>query len=477
MSNAGNTTAEQPGQKKPQIVFDSKKTPYTLRQNIGAGGQGMVLTTDQPNIVVKISDPLNETQLTLRRSQIMNVMRANLRDLKIARPLDMLLLKNRIGYVMELMDGLIPLQTVIENAAVINNDGCVDLAAYRSTGGLKRRILILRELAETLAKLHGRGMAYGDLSPSNVFVSESVEHHQVWLIDADNISIHESYGSSHLHTPNYAAPELVRGESGSNIWTDCWSFAVIALQLLTHTHPFDSGVAVADADPDDALNKANKGLFPWIFDQEDDSNAWTGSGLPLEDLVSHQIMVLFHRCFGSSRAYEGLAERPTMSEWHLVLHRASQMILTCDGADCGMSFFYNKFQKCPFCDQELDANNYLILNHYMYDTMPEQPQKNEWIATSERVVINIGETKSLYHEPYSFLDLDLLQPWCQLTLTNEGLYFQPQAGKYVRLNEVDVLSRGYLLTKEQKRQTGHCVLERSTRDQTHPMYPAWRFNW
>jgi DNA-binding helix-hairpin-helix protein with protein kinase domain len=65
----------------------------------------------------------------------------------------------------------------------------LDMFLYRDTGSFGRRLQILKQLAETLAKLHGRGLAFGDLSPNNIFVSQSVEHHQVWLIDADNIHL------------------------------------------------------------------------------------------------------------------------------------------------------------------------------------------------------------------------------------------------------------------------------------------------
>lgn len=43
---------------------------------------------------------------------------------------------------------------------------------FLRTGGLHRRLRLLAKLARTLAKLHGRGLAYGDLSPANIFVSK-----------------------------------------------------------------------------------------------------------------------------------------------------------------------------------------------------------------------------------------------------------------------------------------------------------------
>lgn len=278
-------TMESANQRKIQTVRDSFNTVYTLLEKIGEGGQGMVLRTDRPNLLVKITPPLSPSHLTQIRKNIRRIMREDLGELKIAIPKAELQLKNRAGYVMEMMDGLQPLQFVIEQSHVLLAEKG-DPEGYRASGGLKRRLLILRELACTLAKLHGRGLSFGDLSPNNVFVSKSVEHHQVWLIDVDNISPHEHFGSSGLYTKGYAAPELVRGESGSNIWTDCWSFAVIALQLLTHTHPFNSGVAVEDEDPDIGEERAALGQYPWIHDPDDDANAWTKVGLPLDQLAS-----------------------------------------------------------------------------------------------------------------------------------------------------------------------------------------------
>jgi hypothetical protein len=54
-------TVEQP--KNSQVVFDSKKTPYTLQKKLGEGGQGIVVATDHPNIVVKISKPLSNDEV------------------------------------------------------------------------------------------------------------------------------------------------------------------------------------------------------------------------------------------------------------------------------------------------------------------------------------------------------------------------------------------------------------------------------
>lgn len=59
----------------------------------------------------------------------------------------------------------------------------------------------------------------------------------MWLIDCDNLSYAVRESSLQLYTPDYGAPELLRDEGGISTYTDVWSFAVMAFQLLTVLHP------------------------------------------------------------------------------------------------------------------------------------------------------------------------------------------------------------------------------------------------
>ena len=163
-------------EKQKLIVKDFNGGTYTLLEVIGEGGQGTVQRTDQVNLVAKITNLLPDVQLKEIRKQFKHVMRLPIRDLKIALPLSLLDLENHskfnnhAGYVMELMDGLESLSAQIER--IYSLDGQLDIIKYRDTGSFARRLLILKELAQTLAKLHGKGLAFGDLSPNNIFVSK-----------------------------------------------------------------------------------------------------------------------------------------------------------------------------------------------------------------------------------------------------------------------------------------------------------------
>ncbi len=466
--------------KKTQTVTDYHGTSYSLVKKIGEGGQGMVLTTNHPNLVVKVSNAYtNEMQLKDDLAQIQTVMRLPLRDLKIALPLSLLKFKNRVGYVMELMDGLASLSSQIER--IQNN--ATDTILYRDTGSFGRRLQILKQLAETLAKLHGRGLAFGDLSPNNIFVSQSVEHHQVWLIDADNIHSQEQFNQHSFHTKNYAAPELIRKESGNNTQTDAWSFAVIALQLLANIHPFNNGIAVQDEEPEIAEEKSERGEFPWIFDTEDDSNEWSGVGFPIIRMLNQRLFKLFQRCFGESRTAGSIYTRPTMREWHYELHRATRLLLKCQTEDCHSSFIaINNDLICPFCNQPHLPEQHTRFSLWLYDT-DDLAQDNPWTSCSEQFFLSLGEEQKIYHEPYSYFDMDALKPWCTLKLTEEGLQITPEHGETVIMQNKEGstkanFTKSKLLKAEQK---GHKDLLLSHPSlQTTENQPSaffWRFTW
>ena len=465
---------------KQIIVKDLHGAIYTLIEKIGEGGQGTVLKTDHANLVVKITNTLSEGQLKEVRKQFQNVMRLPLRDLKIALPLSLLQLKNRTGYVMELMDGLEPLSSQIER--MYTPEGQLDIIKYRDTGSFSRRLLILKELAGTLAKLHGKGLAFGDLSPHNIFVSTSIEHHQVWLIDADNIHYAEQSNQHHFYTKGYAAPELIRNETGTNIQTDVWSFAVIALQLLTHTHPFNHGIAVEDEDPDIAEEQAARGEFPWVFDVEDDSNEIAVKGFPFFEMLNKRLFNLFQRCFGSSRLAEKLHDRPTMAEWHDELNRTFSLVLLCQEKDCRSSFIVNQRLNCPFCNTLQGKTEYLRLRYWGYDQDPlmaEQP----WFASSEQVFLSLGQEKVIYHEPHSYFDNELLKPWFRVALTDEGLKMTPEEGEHVILQNIDgsksyTLHKTQILKTHQKGDKDLLITHSSLQMNSEKMHSFfWRFSW
>lgn len=325
----------------PASVTDEEgNLHYLLPGLLGEGGQGVVLRTKNPDIAVKLvgrSGVVDDAQrhAELRR-RLENVRVLPLGELHLAVPLSML--KDRVGYTMRLLQGMVPIQSLIAG------QGSADPAAdYAAGGGLRRRLALLAKLAALLARLHAAPLIYRDISPNNVFVSASPEATELWLIDVDNLDyISNAPG---IFTPGFGAPELVTGHGGPTTLSDAYSFALLAYQVLAQTHPF-MGARVEEGGWDsdeDYESMAHQGKLAWVEDEEDASNRAV-HGLPGDLVMTTDLRELFQRCFGPGRVDR--AQRPSMAQWSETLQRVAAYTVCC-GA-CG-STFYVSARTCPFC--------------------------------------------------------------------------------------------------------------------------------
>lgn len=375
--------------RKPR-VWDDKGGVYELGKRIAEGGQGIVCPTQDPRFLVKVSrHPAGDPRTEAWSRQIAAVQRMPIEenDLPIAMPVA-LVTKPRPGYVMELMDGLVPLDDVLRQAHehLLAEDS---LAGFLATGGLARRLRLLARLGRVLARLHGLGIAHGDLSPKNVFVSRSVKHDQVWLIDCDNLTYAVRNSGLQIYTPDYGAPEIFRGELGASTYTDIWSFAVLAFQTLSLLHPFKSG-ALVDADSE-LETAAFRGEVPWVDHDTDERNR-AAAGLPREFVCTPQLADLFQRCF-----QDGLAapeRRPVMAEWAQALEAAAALQVQCEEGDggCGSTFLWSPAMECPFCGRlGHSAKTSVLMDHLVFAPKAfladDAKPPDQWTPTGQAQVV------------------------------------------------------------------------------------------
>lgn len=325
----------------PDTVTDTNRAVYALDGLLGRGGQGAVLRVRGRALAVKLVDARHPSAKRRVREGIARVRRLPLEGLNVARPLRALAPPD-VGYVMELMTGMEPLEKVVR----VPRKATTDFGQwYLDTGSLRRRLRVLANTADLLAALHARGLTYGDTSPNNVFVSRRAEHAEVWLIDCDNIFAGVSPRA--VYTPGYAAPELLGGQQGADSLTDAWSFAIIAFEALCCVHPF-VGDLVHDGDPE-IEHQAFAGLLPWIDDPEDRANE-SSRGLPRPMVLTTPLRTLAAQCFGASRTDR--LRRPGVGRWAEKLHQAADQVLVCPA--CGSSYYLNS-ATCPWCDEPRPA--------------------------------------------------------------------------------------------------------------------------
>lgn len=128
-------------------------------------------------------------------------------------------------------------QVVGHVAPIVEGTGLHD-AIFPEDGSsgpeLLERLALAREISRTLATLHGRGIAHGDLSGGNVLLTPG---HAVHLIDFDNYAAAGAPPPSMQGTPRYMAPSVLTGTPPSPA-SDVFSALILAHELLLGRHPF-----------------------------------------------------------------------------------------------------------------------------------------------------------------------------------------------------------------------------------------------
>ena len=139
---------------------------------LGQGGQGIVCRTKDKNIalkfLVKNGSIIEDEQIYesyKNRINDISILKID-DDINICRP-EIILKKPTCGYVMKLLNELTPVSNLIYSTSY---------GEYKdyliSDGTLKKKLEVLIDLSRVLARLHSKGMIYGDLSPNNVFYSK-----------------------------------------------------------------------------------------------------------------------------------------------------------------------------------------------------------------------------------------------------------------------------------------------------------------
>lgn len=340
----------------PTEVRDVGGYVYPLAARIGQGAQGVVYGAVNGWLAVKLVRAGRGTVADALRERIAAVRRLPIEELPIARPVATLA-PPHVGYVMRLMTGMTPIKQLMRP---VQRD--LPLSTwYLESGGLRRRLVLLEHFARTLAGLHALGLTYGDPSPNNLLISADPSRTEVQFIDADNLRFHDRAAGPGIFTPQYGAPELVRGEATNTSAADMWAFLSIAFQVLVLGHPM-IGQVVDEGDPE-LEDSAMRGELPWIDDASDDRNRADPRGaMPRAVVLSPALQHLFESCFGAGRTNP--SARPTAARAAVAFGRAARMTIQC--TTCTASFYVTA-DNCPWCGARRAATVLAALHRWEGD--------------------------------------------------------------------------------------------------------------
>lgn len=424
-------------------LVDEFHNTHVVERELGRGGQGVVLRTRDPDTAIKLAlkndEPFTDPEACAEyRERMMTVRTLPVPEgLPLAGPVAML--ASHAGYVMRLLEGMQPFDRLFPDAATAEGQKEEDvpswlggvykkspaaagqLVHYLSTGALRRRLEVLSRCASILAELHGAGLVYGDVSPSNAYFS--TEGQRVWLIDADNLHYISGASGFGVVTPRYGAPELVQQTGCASFRSDCHAFATMAFLMITLAHPFIGDMVAGksdwedDAQGDESLeDQALAGRLPWIDDADDSSNA-TAMGLPRALVLTPRLQQLFQQTFGPGRTVP--QRRPAMALWPEALASAHDLATQCS---CQMAYFSVDHGTCPYCKSPRD----LQLRCEARD-WPLENTDPLWVYQQE--LPQEGAAKNLPRRLFfPFSHRDGHQPAVEVTAADGGLRFQGVEG-------------------------------------------------
>ena len=202
---------------------------YVLGKRLGAGGMGAVYESTRPNgsrVAIKL--PYIETlddDRTARRFQDEGIAGSIVDHPHLARVVERGVSDGIPYLVMDRITG-VPLSKRIA----------------RSPLPLRHAAKFLRELLDALQALHACGIVHADVKTDNVLIAERDGCEVAMLVDFG--LAHPSVdglprvsGDVVSGTPQYMAPEVIRGE-GSTAASDIYSAGAILYELITGEPPF-----------------------------------------------------------------------------------------------------------------------------------------------------------------------------------------------------------------------------------------------
>lgn len=358
----------------PETVMDVYHHSFridTQKHPPVAGGQGVVVWTTEPDLVLKLAFKPGGGQ-EFDKDDRENGRYMDLRLMPLPRyghfAMPQSVLEGWHGYVMTLLDGMetfqdhfaldaekMALQTpFFQKLAAQGGDYeeyAKQLRAYMGTGGSRRRYLAYFKAAVLLATLHANDLVYCDFSPRNIDISSDHAHSNVWLFDMDNLRYAEQQEDL-IFTPGFCAPEVRAGEGDCSPYADVYSFAIALFGQLLLRQPFEGPAyeaAIEELDDQEAADELrDRGEFAWILEEGENRVPDEAFPLPYPNILTDDLYALFQQTFSEESRLEDASVRPPMSAWALALAYALDNMVYDRASGCDYFDEGEPFGACPW---------------------------------------------------------------------------------------------------------------------------------
>jgi len=191
---------------------------HNIKELLGEDKQGKIFSTQNAGIILRNATPEND--------------HARYDDVKLLplQDIENIILPGHYlpegGYIMTIPEDYVPLSTIM---TAPDANAAEAAKFYVQTGGLKRRLALLADLAKTLLKLHSLPCMYGSLSPVRIFISSDSAKKDILLLYS--VKMAATMPPHDNDNEPYTAPEARDGLA--SLHSDIYSFGALAQDLLT----------------------------------------------------------------------------------------------------------------------------------------------------------------------------------------------------------------------------------------------------
>jgi serine/threonine protein kinase len=208
---------------------------YHIRDVVGAGGMGVVLTADDPQLHRTVAIKLMRPEVAAKPGARQHFLREARAAARVEHP--RIVIIHHVGEWNGAPFLVMPLMAGRSLGMRLKEQPPLPLADT---------VRFVREAADGLAAAHARGLIHRDIKPDNIWLEETAEGTHVRLLDfglahADEADRLTPAGDV-VGTPNYMAPEQAAGKP-VDARADLFSLGCVLYELLAGRKPF-SGESV-----------------------------------------------------------------------------------------------------------------------------------------------------------------------------------------------------------------------------------------